>query len=170
MPRFWLAVACRDHVRIGRAGGFMQVCHGKAAPLRRLSPGDGIVYYSPTERLGDRLPLRCFTALGRILPGTPYQADMGGGFLPYRRDVAWEAAAADVPVGRLVDQLDLTRDRRGWGYQLRFGLIGLSEADMQRLEGAMLGHETKNRPEDDASAGFRNLVAEGGFEPPTLGL
>lgn len=28
-----------DHVRIGRAGGFMQVNHGKAAPLRRVRPG-----------------------------------------------------------------------------------------------------------------------------------
>jgi hypothetical protein len=26
----------------------MQVCHGKAAPLRRVQPGDRVVYYSPT--------------------------------------------------------------------------------------------------------------------------
>ena len=28
--------------------GFMQVSHGKAAPLRRIRPGDGVAYYSPT--------------------------------------------------------------------------------------------------------------------------
>ena len=26
----------------------MQVCHGKAAPLQRIQPGDRVVYYSPT--------------------------------------------------------------------------------------------------------------------------
>lgn len=31
----WIAVASAEHVRSGRSQGFMQVCHGKAAPLRR---------------------------------------------------------------------------------------------------------------------------------------
>jgi hypothetical protein len=42
--RNWLAVASAEHVRIGRAEGFMQVCHGKAAPLRRLRPDDWVIY------------------------------------------------------------------------------------------------------------------------------
>jgi hypothetical protein len=29
----WIAVASAEHVRLGQAGGFMQVSHGKAAPL-----------------------------------------------------------------------------------------------------------------------------------------
>nr|WP_315485999.1 EVE domain-containing protein [uncultured Undibacterium sp.] len=44
----WIAVACAEHVAIGRELGFMQVCHGKASPLRRLRAGDKVVYYSPT--------------------------------------------------------------------------------------------------------------------------
>ena len=48
MSKNWVAVASAEHVRIGRSKGFMQVCHGKAAPLRRVHPGDGVVYYSPT--------------------------------------------------------------------------------------------------------------------------
>ncbi len=35
MHRAWIAVASAAHVRIGRAGGFMQINYGKAAPLRR---------------------------------------------------------------------------------------------------------------------------------------
>ena len=53
MTRFWLAVASAQHVRRGRTEGFMQVNHGKAAPLRRIRPGDGIVYYSPRTVLGE---------------------------------------------------------------------------------------------------------------------
>ena len=40
MNRAWIAIASAEHVRRGVAGGFAQVCHGKAAPLRRLAPGD----------------------------------------------------------------------------------------------------------------------------------
>jgi hypothetical protein len=32
----------------------MQVSHGKAAPLKRIKPGDRVVYYSPTVTLGAR--------------------------------------------------------------------------------------------------------------------
>ena len=49
MSRNWLAVASAEHVQIGRSAGFMQVCHGKASPLRRIQPGDRIVYYSPNR-------------------------------------------------------------------------------------------------------------------------
>ena len=76
MSASWIAVASAEHVRIGRARGFMQVCHGKAAPLRRLSPGDGVAYYSPTETFGGKDRLQAFTAIGVVAPGAPYQADM----------------------------------------------------------------------------------------------
>ena len=56
--RHWLAVASADHARRGRALGIMQVCHGKAAPLRRIRGGDGVVYYSPTVSLGGKDRLR----------------------------------------------------------------------------------------------------------------
>lgn len=67
----WIAVACAAHVRRGRSEGFMQVCHGKAAPLRRIRPGDGVVYYSPTTALGGGEPLQAFTAIGRARQGDP---------------------------------------------------------------------------------------------------
>ena len=46
----WIAVACAEHARRGCAEpqrGFMQVCHGKCAPLRRVKPGDSVAYYAP---------------------------------------------------------------------------------------------------------------------------
>jgi hypothetical protein len=78
MSTSWIAVASAEHVRIGRARGFMQVCHGKAAPLRRLSPGDRVIYYSPTETFRGKDRLQAFTAIGIVAPGAPHQADMGG--------------------------------------------------------------------------------------------
>jgi hypothetical protein len=90
----WVAVASAEHVRVGRRQGFMQVCHGKAAPLKRIRPGDAVVYYSPTEIFGGKDKLQSFTAIGVVKDGVPYQADIGGGFCPFRRDVDWRMAEA----------------------------------------------------------------------------
>lgn len=78
----------------------MQVCHGKAAPLQRIKPGDGIAYYSPTTRFGGGDRLQAFTAIGLVRPGDPYRVGSGGGFHSHRRDVAWAAASDEVVARR----------------------------------------------------------------------
>ncbi|MGV7216391.1 EVE domain-containing protein [Bradyrhizobium sp. UFLA05-112] len=130
--KHWIAVASAQHVRIGRAHGFMQVCHGKGGPLRRISPGDHIAYYSPTVTFGGKDRLQAFTAIGVVKPGVPYQADMGGGFHPFRRDVTW-GDAAEVPIRPLLESLAFARDNPNWGYKLRLGLFEISDEDMELI-------------------------------------
>ena len=132
----WIAVASADHVARGRAEGFMQVCHGKPAPLHRLRPGDRVVYYSPTRTLGGREPVRAFTALGMVKVGEPYQFDMGGGFVPWRRDVGWSAADS-APITPLLPLMAWTTGQRNWAYPLRFGLFAISRPDLQCIARAM---------------------------------
>jgi len=60
----WVAVASAEHVRLGQKAGFMQICHGKAAPLRRIRPGDVVAYYSPTYTFMGPDKLQAFTAIG----------------------------------------------------------------------------------------------------------
>lgn len=136
MAQHWLAVASGDHVARGLAGGFMQVCHGRAAPLRRIEPGDGVVYYSPTRVIGVADGFKAFTAIGTVRESEPYRVDMGGGFVPFRRDVDWRQATV-APIAPLLDSLDLTRDRRNWGHQLRFGLLAIGLDDFCRIGAAM---------------------------------
>lgn len=136
MNRYWIAVASAEHVRLGRAMGFMQVCHGKAPPLRRIRPGDMVVYYSPTERLGERIPLQSFTAMGKVLAGQPYQVDMGGGFRPFRRDVRW-LDANETPIAPLLSRLEFSAGRKNWGYQLRLGLFEISGHDFSLIAATM---------------------------------
>ncbi|MFZ6742094.1 EVE domain-containing protein [Undibacterium sp. JH2W] len=134
--RNWIAVASADHVERGQADGYMQVCHGKAAPLRRMRAGDRVVYYSPSQIFGSKIKLQAFTAIGRIKPRDTYQADMGGGFLPYRRDVAWSPArpACILP---LLQTLEFSANVKNWGYQFRYGLFAISEHDMRSIAAAM---------------------------------
>ena len=65
----WITVASADHVAIGVAQGFIQVNHGRSAPLRRIRPGDVVAIYSPVQVFGRRDGLQSFTALGRVEPG-----------------------------------------------------------------------------------------------------
>ena len=136
MRKNWIAVASAEHVRLGRKKGFMQVCHGKAAPLKRIHPGDGVVYYSPTAMFRGKDKLQSFTAIGIVKDGVPYEADMGGGFQPFRRDVDW-CAAEEAPIKPLLDRLEFTSAKSNWGYQLRFGLFEIGEHDMALIADAM---------------------------------
>ena len=136
MNKNWVAVASAEHVRIGRETGIMQVCHGKAAPLRRIHPGDRVVYYSPTVAFRGKDKLQAFTAIGVVKPGEPYAFDMGGGFRPYRRDVKW-AKAVEAPIKPLLEELEFSSGKKNWGYQLRFGLFPIAAGDMQIIAQAM---------------------------------
>ncbi|AZO18688.1 MULTISPECIES: EVE domain-containing protein [unclassified Mesorhizobium] len=136
MSAFWIAVASAEHVRIGRKDGFMQVNHGKAAPLRRVKPGDGIVYYSPSTVLGEKDGLQSFTAIGTVRQGDVYEGVMGGGFTPARRDVDW-CDAEEAPIKPLLARLDFTAGKPNWGYQLRFGLFEIGERDFRLIGEAM---------------------------------
>jgi hypothetical protein len=132
----WIAVASAEHVRAGIDAGIMQVCHGKAAPLRRIQPGDCVAYYSPTATFRGKDKCQAFTALGIVRGGLPYQVDMGEGFRPYRRDVEW-FETCDAPIAPLLDRLEFSAGKSNWGYQLRFGLFWVSEGDMRIIAQAM---------------------------------
>ena len=136
MTSDWIAVASAEHVRRGRDQGFMQVCHGKASPLRRIRPGDRVVYYSPTTIFRGRDRLQALTAIGIVRNGGPYQYDMGGGFSPFRRDVEW-LAACEAPIQPLLPMLDFAVGARNWGYELRSGLFAISEHDLRIIAAAM---------------------------------
>jgi hypothetical protein len=141
MSRFWIGVASANHVRIGRKDGFMQLGHGKVAPLKRVSAGDGFIYYSPTIEYGVADNFKSFVAIGRVKPGEPYLGDMGNGFKPYRRDVDW-FASQESPIGPLLPALDFTAGKKNWGFQLRFGLFEISQHDWQMVMAAMQASES----------------------------
>jgi hypothetical protein len=134
MGRYWVAVASAEHARRGRVG-FMQVNHGKAAPLRRIQPGDGVVYYSPAETIGGKDRLQSFTTIGIVQPGEIYPGEMGG-WTAYRRDVAY-LEAKEAPIAPLLPELDFTRERANWGYQMRLGLFEISAHDFHLIAAAM---------------------------------
>lgn len=140
MTACWVAVASAEHVAIGRAQGFMQVGHGKDAPLKRLHAGDRIAYYSSVRVFGAKDACQAFTALGAVRDERVYQGTMTDGescdFKPFRKDVDW-FAAQEAPIRPLLESLSFTQGKSNWGYAFRFGLLKVTEADMDLIARAM---------------------------------
>jgi hypothetical protein len=142
MRKNWIAVASRDHARRGRdemTPGFMQVGHGKLAPLKRIQAGDLLTYYSPTVTLVGKEKCQSFVSFGIVEPGEPYAFDMGAeipNFVPYRRNVRY-LDAVETPIAPLLDAFEFVEDRSRWGYKFRFGLFSISDHDMALIANAM---------------------------------
>lgn len=69
---YWIGVVSRGHAQIGVKGGFIQLNHGKKAPVARLRAGDGLAIYSPRTNYPDGGPLQSFTAIGVVSTGEIY--------------------------------------------------------------------------------------------------
>ncbi|QUX94146.1 EVE domain-containing protein [Marinomonas sp. CT5] len=132
----WIAVAAADHVSRGVQDGFMQVCHGKGGPLKRLKEGDHVVYYSSVEVFGEKTPLQSFTAIGEVKDQQVYQVSMSDTFHPYRRDVNWYSAHP-APIRPLLSLMEFSRGKTNWAYPMRFGLFEISEHDFGAIASAM---------------------------------
>ncbi len=136
MTHYWIGVASREHVLGGQAGGFIQVCHGKCGPLKRMEAGDWIVYYSPTLRFQESVPCSKFTAIGQILEKDPYQFRMSDDFVPWRRDVRFYAAH-EADIQPLIGQLTFIHDKQRWGVPFRRGCFAIDEADFHFIAANM---------------------------------
>ncbi|MFZ0544235.1 MAG: EVE domain-containing protein [Candidatus Promineifilaceae bacterium] len=137
MTKYWIVVASRDHVQRGVEAGFCQACHGKSSPLKRMNKGDWVVYYSSKMVFGENERCQKFTAIGRIEDDLVYQHDMGNGFVPYRRNVEFQACQ-ETEIAPLIDSLSFIRDKKRWGGPFRYGLLQIPEQDFQLIAEQML--------------------------------
>lgn len=138
MPtRYWIGVVSRDHVLRGVEGGFAQVGHGHGTPLRRMAPGDWLFYYSPKTSLDGGEKLQAFTAAGRVADGDVYQVEMTPDFKPWRRDVTFETAAQEAPIGPLKEQLSIVAGNANWGMAFRRGHLEIPESDARVIADGM---------------------------------
>jgi len=130
-------VASKNHVQNGVRAGIAQANHGKAAPLKRMQTGDRILYYSPKVEFEGNEKLQAFTAIGEVTGEEVYQFDMGGGFIPYRRDVKY-FECQDAPIQELLPVLSFIENKQSWGYAFRFGFFEIPRADFDLISNRML--------------------------------
>ena len=140
--RYWIIVASRDHVQIGVRGGFAQANHGKSSPLKRMQPGDWVIYYSSKVTFGDEVKsaeenrYQKFTAIGTVKDNRVYEGDMGA-FKPHRRDIVYQPCS-EVSILPLIPDLSFIHDKKHWGAPFRFGMLEIPREDFERISQMML--------------------------------
>ncbi|NRD77044.1 EVE domain-containing protein [Bacillus sp. BRMEA1] len=135
--RYWIGVVSASHVKKGVAGGFAQLCHGKSAPLKRMNPGDWLIYYSPRTDMLNGEPLQAFTAIGQVKDDRVYEYQMSESFIPFRRNIHY-TECKEIQIANLLDQLSFTRGKRNWGYPFRLGHFEIPWQDFMIIKDAML--------------------------------
>jgi hypothetical protein len=126
--RFWIGVASRDHVNVAVKGAFVQLNHGKQAPVRRLKAGDGVVMYSPRTAYPDGESLQAFTAIGTVVTGDVYQVEVTPDFKPHRVNVQF-VPSRETHIKPLVEHLSFITSKSRWGAAFRFGLVQVPARD-----------------------------------------
>lgn len=121
------------------AGGFIQLGHGKHAPIKRLLPGDWIALYSPRTNMSGGEPLQAFTAIGRVAEGPPYEVDQTPGFRPLRRDVKY-LESRECSVRPLLGSLSFLKAGPNWGIAFRRPVFAVSKDDFERIADEMAAH------------------------------
>ena len=133
---YWIGVVSRSHVQIGVKGGFIQLNHGKKAPLQKFRTGDGLVMYSPRTSYPDGEPLQSFTAIGTIASAEVYQVEMSPDFKPYRVNVHF-SACREAPIKPLLEKLSFITNKTHWGAAFRFGQLRIPARDFALIAHAM---------------------------------
>ncbi|WP_317992819.1 EVE domain-containing protein [Bartonella gliris] len=133
--KHWIAVISQAHARLAAKFGFLQVCHGKAWPLRKTSKGDEVFIYCP----------RCEIRSGKVLQTIEfqcifkdnhiYQVEQDPNFMPFRKDVIFNEQARPV-VLKAVQGLELLTNPH-WGMLARRGFFEITAYDAALIRAAM---------------------------------
>lgn len=134
---YWIAVVSKAHVMKGKEWGILQVCHGKATPLKRIKKGDFVIFYSAKNEMNDKKPLQYFTAIAKVNDEVIYQVEQFAGFMPFRRKVTF-LACQETAIRPLINDLSFIQNKKHWGYPFRYGLLAINAQDFELIRTKML--------------------------------
>jgi predicted RNA-binding protein len=140
MPKYWVAAISKEHTQRGVSGNFIQVCHGKQAPLKRMKKGDYLLIYSSKITMAGNEKLQKFTAVGQVIDDEVYQFQMTESFKPFRRNIEF-LECEEVSIIPLINDLEFIHNKKSWGYPFRFGFFEIKENDFNLIASKMLKDE-----------------------------
>ena len=135
--KYWIAAISKEHTMRGVNGGFIQVCHGKQAPLKRMKKGDYILVYSSKITMDGNEKCQKFTALGQVIDDEVYPFKMSENFIPFRRNIQF-LQCTETSIIPLINELEFIIQKKHWGYPFRFGFFEIKENDFNTLTTKML--------------------------------
>lgn len=128
LHKYWIAVISKDHSRYAAEGGFIQLSHGKEAPLKRLHAGDWVMIYSSKISMESKEKCQSFTAIGQVIDEDIYVSKMSETFSPYRKKIHFYPCA-EAPITPMIDSLSFIKNKKSWGYPFRFGFFEIDKED-----------------------------------------
>ena len=138
--KYWIAVVSKEHTLRGVDGNFMQVCHGKQAPLKRMKENDWIIVYSPKLKMEGDEKCQAFTAIGQANDENVYPFKMNDDFIPFRRNIKFYDCF-ETSILPIISELSFITNKKSWGYPFRFGFFEINENDFNFIQSKMLVHE-----------------------------
>lgn len=138
--KFWIAVISNEHAQRGIEGNFIQVCHGKPAPLKRMQKDDWMVIYSPKLSMDGDEKCQRFTGIGQVLDDEVYPYQMSENFIPFRRNIGFQECR-ETSILPLINDLDFILNKKSWGYPFRFGFFEIQESDFNLISSKLLEYE-----------------------------
>jgi len=140
--RYWVAAISKEHTHRGINGGFIQVCHGKQAPLKRMEKGDFILVYSSKITMKGNEKCQSFTAIGQVCDDEVYPFQMAENFIPFRRNIQF-LKCNETAIIPLIDHLEFIPNKKSWGYPFRFGFFEINKKDFTFIASNMLKNKTE---------------------------
>jgi predicted RNA-binding protein len=132
-----MATISKEHVQRGVSGSFIQVCHGKEAPLKRMKKGDFLIVYSSKITMMGNEKCQAFTAIGQVKNDEVYPFRMSENFIPFRKDIDF-LKYTEISIIPLIDKLNFIVNKKAWGYPFRFGFFEIDEKDFNFISEKML--------------------------------
>lgn len=138
--KYWVATISKEHIQRGVEGQFIQVCHGKEAPLKRMKKGDWLLVYSSKVSMEGTEKCQEFTAVGQVQDEAVYPFQMTEHFIPFRRNIVFQPCSS-TSILPLIPELEFIQNKKAWGYPFRFGFFEIKEKDFNLIVSKMLAHE-----------------------------
>jgi predicted RNA-binding protein len=138
--KYWIAALSKEHTLRGVEGGFIQVCHGKESPLKRMKKGDYLLVYSSKITMEGSEKCQKFTAIGQVDDDVIYPYEMSENFKPFRRNITFYTCE-EVEIQPLVNELQFIENKKSWGYPFRFGFFNILQNDFNLIASKMLTHD-----------------------------
>jgi EVE domain len=138
--KYWIAIVSKEHTMRGVAN-FMQVCHGKQTPLKRMKPNDWMLVYSPKLSMEGDVKCQSFTAIGQSMDEDVYQFQMTPTFNPFRRNIKFYECE-ETSILPLINDLEFIQNKKSWGFPFRFGFFEINEADFNLIMSNMFKNES----------------------------
>ncbi|CAC9975347.1 EVE domain-containing protein [Flavobacterium panici] len=141
--KYWIATISKEHAQRAINGGFIQVCHGKEGPLKRMQKEDQILIYSSKIKMEVNEKCQCFTAWGKVLDDEVYSFEMTEKFVPFRRNIQF-MKCNEVSILPLIENLEFISNKKSWGYPFRYGFFEINENDFNFITSKMVSSITEN--------------------------